>query len=82
MQCDCITEVSKNLAKNMTTQIGAAAQAECQNQALCIVGNSLESHLARLLGRLLSHHRHQLHNRKRRRIQIQHRAGLNLHIHL
>lgn len=46
MQCDCITEVSKNLAKNMTTQIGAAAQAECQNQALCIVGNSLESHVA------------------------------------
>lgn len=43
---------------------------------------SLGAHLARRLDRLLSHHRHQLHNRKRRRIQIQHRAGLNLHIHL
>lgn len=42
----------------------------------------LGAHLARRLGRLLSHHRRQIHNRQRRRLQIQHRAGLNLHIHL
>lgn len=43
---------------------------------------NLGAHLARRLGRLLGNHRHQLHNRQRRRLQIQHRAGLNLHIHL
>ena len=42
----------------------------------------LGAHLARRLGRLLSHHRHQIHNRQRRRLVLQHRAGLNLHIHL
>lgn len=41
----------------------------------------LGAHIARRLGRLLSHRR-QPHNRQRRRLQIQHRAGLNLHIHL
>lgn len=42
----------------------------------------LGAHVARRLGRLLSHHRRQIHSRQRRRLQIQHRAGLNLHIHL
>lgn len=46
MQCECITKVSKNLAESLTSEIGAAAQATCQNQALCIIGNSLESHIA------------------------------------
>ena len=42
----------------------------------------LGAHLASRLGRLLTNHRRQIHNRQRRRLQIQHRAGLNLHIHL
>ena len=43
---------------------------------------ALGAHLARRLGRMLSHHRRQIHQRKRRRLVLQHRAGLNLHIHL
>lgn len=42
---------------------------------------ALGAHLARRFGRLLFSHR-QIHIRHRRRLQIQHRAGLNLHIHL
>ena len=42
----------------------------------------LGAHLARRLGRMLSHHRRQIHQRERRRLVLQHRAGLNLHIHL
>ena len=43
---------------------------------------ALGAHLARRLGRMLSHRRRQIHQRKRRRLVLQHRAGLNLHIHL
>lgn len=42
----------------------------------------LGAHVARRLGRLLAHHRRQTHNCQRRRLTLQHRAGLNLHIHL
>lgn len=42
---------------------------------------ALGAHIARRMGHLLYGKRHQIHERHRRRLQIQHRAGLNLHIH-
>ena len=41
----------------------------------------LGAHIACRMGHLLYGKRHQIHERHRRRLQIQHRAGLNLHIH-